>query len=372
MLTGDNGILTQANNAKTANTQGGEKEQIQLAWQAVLAEKIKNNEERTINVDELKGQLEYDEAKVEEVVSEGENLKVTFESGNVYTVTQDGKVTLDGEEEPTPPTGGGSAGEIEGTEYGKPVTNYEVNGVTGWEIFYSDDKNIYLIADDYIHKSICPNSATQSIYDNGNGYKLSMNNVIKDYSNGPGHITDEKIKALNNDYFNVKNYTSTNNNMKAVAYMLDTGIWSGFAKAGVADYAIGGPTVEMLMKAYSEKNNLIRAEDGKYQYQARARNATGYEISWDYGETWNTEINTSSAYLKAEKPFVISSDSKASAMWLASPSADDSSYVMDVYCSGYVGGFHYSASVGFRPLVCLNSDVQLQKSEDGNSYTIVE
>ena len=183
MLTGDNGILTQANNAKTANTQGGEKEQIQLAWQAVLAEKIKNNEERTINVDELKGQLEYDEAKVEEVVSEGENLKVTFESGNVYTVTQDGKVTLDGEEEPTPPTGGGSAGEIEGTKYGKPVTNYEVNGVTGWEIFYSDDKNIYLIADDYIHKSICPNSATQSIYDNGNGYKLSMDNVIKDYSN---------------------------------------------------------------------------------------------------------------------------------------------------------------------------------------------
>ena len=40
--------------------------------------------------------------------------------------------------------------------------------------------------------------------------------------------------------------------MKVVAYMLDTGIWKKFAKENVADYAIGGPTVELFFKAYNE------------------------------------------------------------------------------------------------------------------------
>ena len=49
--------------------------------------------------------------------------------------------------------------------YGKTVTNYlcasnysaeNSNGVRAWKIFYADDKNIYLIADDYIHSELMP------------------------------------------------------------------------------------------------------------------------------------------------------------------------------------------------------------------------
>lgn len=35
--------------------------------------------------------------------------------------------------------------------------------------------------------------------------------------------------------------------MQAVAYMLDTEVWSVY-KGEKADYAIGGPTIEMVMK----------------------------------------------------------------------------------------------------------------------------
>ena len=37
--------------------------------------------------------------------------------------------------------------------------------------------------------------------------------------------------------------------MKAVAYMLDTNTWSVYA-GDKADYAIGGPTIELFFKSY--------------------------------------------------------------------------------------------------------------------------
>ena len=154
--------------------------------------------------------------------------------------------------------------------------------------------------------------------------------------------------------------------MKAVAYMLDTGIWNKFAKTDVADYAIGGPTVELLFKAY----NAMHEKD---KYQAKAESSTGYKISWNKGSTWDTYISSSSDYLKTEKPYVISEKTNAYAMWLASPSAGTSNDVVSVDYTGIVRNYdgYSNYSNGFRPLVCLKSDIHLEKSEDGN-YTIVE
>ena len=44
--------------------------------------------------------------------------------------------------------------------YGSEVTGYSCTskGVSKWRIFYADDSNIYLIADDYIHYTNIPNS----------------------------------------------------------------------------------------------------------------------------------------------------------------------------------------------------------------------
>ena len=202
---------------------------------------------------------------------------------------------------------------------GKEVTGYECTnaaGVNKWLIFYADESNIYLIADDYISATYCPNSATQSIEDNGNGYKLSMDNVINDYA-GAASITNSTIKALNNDYFTkYGSENSTNNNMKATAYMLDTNVWSAYA-GEKAEYAIGGPTIELFFKSYNKRYET--------NYVASATSSTGYKI----GSGSATEYNL---ILSKEKtlPYVVTSTSKANATWLASPSASGSTAVFRV------------------------------------------
>ena len=262
---------------------------------------------------------------------------------------------------------GVSAPDIPGADYGAIVNGYDCTNsaaVNNWLLFYADDENIYLIADDYISKEYCPNGAKGSaIYVNGTNYKLSMNNVIRDY-NGSASITNPDIKALNNDYF-TKNYSSTySNNMRSVAYMLDTNAWSGFA-GEKAEYAVGGPSIEMLMTSYSNKYGV--------DYRAQASSETGYQISTNGGKIWKFYMSSSSEYLKSsDRTYVISETSKANVMWIASPSANDQKHLMGVNDGGYIGCYNYSnAANGFRPLVCLKSDTQLEKNSDG-SYTIVE
>ena len=251
--------------------------------------------------------------------------------------------------------------------YGKEVSGYECGngeGVNAWKIFYADEENIYLIADDYISKDYCPGSENYGIYDNGNGYRLSMNDIIKDYPNGSKHITDSKIQALNSSYFG-QGFSSTNINMKAVAYMLDTGVWNVF-KGDYAEYAIGGPTIEMLFNSYNEKHPNSSYPSGKYQ--ARASNATGYQISTNAGQTWSDYMSAKTEYLdSSDSLYVINSNEKAYAMLVASPSNYNSSHVNTVAYDGYVysRGYDYS-DVGFRPIVCLKTSTQLKKKDDGN------
>ena len=221
-----------------------------------------------------------------------------------------------------------------------------------------------MIADDYISKDYCPGSENYGIYDNGNGYRLSMNDIIKDYPNGSKHITDSKIQALNSSYFG-QGFSSTNINMKAVAYMLDTGVWNVF-KGDYAEYAIGGPTIEMLFNSYNEKHPNSSYPSGKYQ--ARASNATGYQISTNAGQTWSDYMSAKTEYLdSSDSLYVINSNEKAYAMLVASPSNYNSSHVNTVAYDGYVysRGYDYS-DVGFRPIVCLKTSTQLKKKDDGN------
>ena len=250
--------------------------------------------------------------------------------------------------------------------YGAEVKGYDCEnnaGVESWKLFYADDENVYLIASNYIHKDYCPDGiGGTNIYDNGNGYELSMNNIIDDY-NGASDITDESIKKLNEDYFNKFGSENSSDNMKAVVYMLDTSkeVWGKFA-GNKAKYAIGGPTLELLFKSYNEKYNTNN------KYQAQATSATGYKISSDGGESFGSVISDSVENLNAaDDLYVIDETNNASAMWVASPSAHASALVYRVSCDGrVVGCTYYNDYVGFRPLVCLQSNVQLEKQQDGS------
>ena len=112
MLTGDNGILTQATEAKKANTEGAEKEQIQLAMQSLKMKKQADNVSTQVTPAELQKQLEDDGAKNVTVESgESDSLVVKYaDSKNEYTVNQNGKIVGNGQTPGTPDEPGTETG----------------------------------------------------------------------------------------------------------------------------------------------------------------------------------------------------------------------------------------------------------------------
>ena len=197
--------------------------------------------------------------------------------------------------------------------YGGYVTNYTTpsgDPDVWWRIFYADESNIYLIADDYIHYNYCPVGAKGSsvtMETDDDDYKLGFDDVYNDYT-GAIDITDPRITKWIQKYLDVAP-TSTNTNIRAVAYMLDEQFWSEkYANPTYAEYAIGGPTLEMFVASYNKthENPMYCSAD---QY--------GYYISWTEGEI----LEYISGLDKSESLYVISDVSKTYSMWIASPSA---------------------------------------------------
>ena len=98
MLTGDNGILTQAKEAKEANIAGTEKEQIGLAMQSLKMKKQADNVSTIVTSAELQKQLRDDGAKNVTVESgANDSLVVKYaDSKNTYTVNQNGEIVESG------------------------------------------------------------------------------------------------------------------------------------------------------------------------------------------------------------------------------------------------------------------------------------
>ena len=359
MLTGQNGILTQAQNSKQATEKAEVKERAQTDIVGVQTEtesteisktalkrildKYFDNVPNDIKSDtEITAKAEYGGAKmkVSDIYS-GEIIEKRYMAADIANATQEEKQSI----------------------YGATVTGYTLpSGTTtdvGWKIFYADNSNIYLIADNYVERNNLPNSTTESGVvtankpnDGSSDHARSayFTNILGDYA-GSSRITDSRLKALNNDYFNTKNYSSTNSNMKAVAYMMDTKAWnSKFLDSNKADYCIGGPSVELLFKSYNEKY--------KTAYESQASSATGYQIRKTSSDSWDSR---GSPMLSTSDPlYEITSTSNAMGYWLASPDTYD--LVMNVYYIGYVNAYFYSNDCkGFRPLVCLKSNIKLQK-----------
>lgn len=223
--------------------------------------------------------------------------------------------------------------------YGKKVTGYipQNNSTVEWKIFYADNNNIYLIADNYIEINEIPEATNLLGKRTGNkpttgdkeraayfGKKLR-----NDYETGTERILDI-VKPLNKSYFIDNAFKSKNENIKVTAYMLDTIAWSDFKdNTGKAKFVIGGPTIEMVLDSYSQKHNV------KYKAKAvsdSSINNTGYQISMDDGKNWsnwygNWMLNDNGNY---DSLYVITDTQNAEAMWVASPSAAYNMHIMRV------------------------------------------
>ncbi len=283
--------------------------------------------------------------------------------------------------------------------YGSVVTNYGKTIDTSlndqWKIFYADGEHIYLIADSYVNYTSLPSTTVSGTeykfvkggtdwksYFGSNGNASS--NMMKVYENGTSDISDKiigsntitasRIKELNNSFFNTKSLIGSGQpNMQAVASMLDVSLWKDFMDksdgTGKAEYAIGGPTVETFMASYNQSHGATWTAEAKSK-ATDSTSADGYYVG-----TSSSSLSTSMSGVdqNANKVYRPETNSdNASAYWLASPSASSSSSVMFVRCNGVVSfnSFSYSG-YGFRPLVCLKSNVQLVKTGD-RQYKIAD
>lgn len=95
MITGENGILQKATEAKTQTGIGQEKETIALAYNSALAKKVSNGDSSAVTDNELNDELDSNEAN-----ASGSPIIVTFtKSGNVYKIQDDGTIILSSNEE---------------------------------------------------------------------------------------------------------------------------------------------------------------------------------------------------------------------------------------------------------------------------------
>ena len=244
--------------------------------------------------------------------------------------------------------------------FGGYVTNYTTpsgDPNVKWRIFYADEENVYLIADDYIHYNYAPTGRKGTPLYKNTDYELSFDNVYQDYT-GASDITDERITKWISCVKDNKNEIGAG--IQSIAFMLDELRWSAkYANTTYAEYAVGGSTLELWCASYKATHD---------RYIEATYDSIGYTVKWS-DSTGSPSYSVSGADDYKDLYYIKSSTSKASYMWLASLTRFTADRLIIVDHSGYVWHLNYNSakyySVGVRPLVCLKSDIQLEKQSDG-------
>ncbi|MBR0427224.1 MAG: hypothetical protein IJK18_03390 [Clostridia bacterium] len=244
---------------------------------------------------------------------------------------------------------------------------------TEWQLFYAGalegetEERIYLISKGFAKNTVLPaKDGATPIAASGSDYKATFGSntttgIMPKYI-GSANVA-VGMQKYNKDYF--KDYTSTYPNMKAVAYMLDTDIWSSFATSNqnYAEWAIGGPTVELLFIAYNKYKGT--------SYESDAVSATGYQVRKTSSDSFTDGISNAivADTGTVDNPYSVynqSSSTSEGVYWLASPSYYYRNNIMYANKNGSVSQDNYfNTGRGFRPLVLLNSNFQLEKTTSG-------
>ena len=401
MLTGDNGILTRAGEAKTRTD---EAQIIEEARMDILANQTSKMSGK-INEKELKSILsKYGTLSTEESITD---KKLT---------TTDGKYII-----PVSKIYNGNVLEatIENTEpksYYGDLIDYDVDiGVSlddkdqyDWKIFYNDGTNIYIIAEDYVKMDRCPyltveetgreidDSRPYSLYLNYNNGKIYNNKLGSESIFGNGISVSERTRYFANNYLiqwktALGDNTSTNPNAKMVAILMDTNLWANFAASikvsELTSYteelsAIGGPTLEMWIKSWNEKYT-------KDQLFCDRANLDGYCVKADSSPLLDTDSGVNGSVMRAKtgyedtlyyshslvngEPDSFSTLTATWGYWLASPSVHGTTRTMRVVFDGSVSSNSCAgAGMGIRPVVCLPSDITATWNETDGVWNIIK
>ena len=197
MLTGENGILTQAQNAKKETSIAEEKELIALAYNAVKAQEKGG----TVTADKLDAELQKDGANAED---DAKGIKVTFEeSKREYIIDENGNITEAGSQEP-----GGEVIEPQPTPEPEPGGSLETtdNGVIEIRWLKDDTYNVSKTANAPVIGSNLPANTTMKLvkYDGSNW----VDGTDYEYKAGSGIADNTSSKWANAEVTidNVKSY----------------------------------------------------------------------------------------------------------------------------------------------------------------------
>ena len=334
-LTGDNGILTQAGKAKDKTTEAEaiERVQVEVAGSYGI--------DGTIDKDQLNKNLgNIAGLKIGESNFGGENivkeLPATVTLNGYYIV-----INANGGVEKIPEI----IAKIRANPqayYGKKVTNYKASDsdTNTYRIFYVDKDNdfkdgyntIYLKAD-YTGGGSCSTSydASQTLIKRMNPLWATKGNTVA-----------------------AKTTTISNQNEQAAAWLCDPSKWTAYCDTDKANYAIGGPSVEMYVKSYNQTHG-----DDALGCQYQTNNVPGYIYKVNntiQNNGWNTNSDTLDYSMKYKSMYCGQNGKRTGSWWLASPSAHSSISVCDVGGSNarlYGNNYYYDDVVS--PLVSLKS-----------------
>ena len=288
MLTGDNGILTQASEAKDENIKGQEKEQIRLAMQSKKMEKIADNVERTVTAEELQNQLIADGGKnVTVEAGENGNLVVKYaDSKNQYTVNQNGEIGGNGQTPDTP----GAGGNLESNENTKPFLPEGATveeGSLGNGIVIQDAKGNYWTWIE-VPKSIYGNSA----YNGGTAPSSSedyakIESTMQKYAEAyRGSDTDEWYSEAQHGFKSATEYNNHKNAMLKSVYE-NGGFYIGKYEVGTEtlrtakDAPLTTPVIKEGAYPYNYVTNKQAQEKSKELATGGRTSSLMFGIQWD-------------------------------------------------------------------------------------------
>ena len=334
-LTGDNGILNQAGKAKDKTTEAEsiERVQVEVAGSYGIDGTI-DKEQLNKNLKNING-LIY-------------NRKALSDSNKIANLPA--TVTLNGYDIGIDANGGVEKipeiiAKIRANPqayYGKKVTNYKASDsdTNTYRIFYVDKDNyfkdgyntIYLKAD-FSGSVRCSTSydASQTLIKRMNPLWATKGNTVA-----------------------AETTTISNPNEQAAAWLCDPSKWTAYCDTDKANYAIGGPSVEMYVKSY----NQTHGDDALgCQYQTNKVPGYFYKVKDTIQNGgWYTNENTLDYSMTYKSMYCGQNGNKTGAWWLASPSARVSKGVCGVTGnSARLDCGYYSSGRGVSPLVSLKS-----------------
>lgn len=345
MLTGQNGILNRATEAKEKTEQASIEEIISLAWNAAYSTETNQiTDKSNYYLENLKKELSSsgdieDFNYVENGIS---TLKYKKNNENEFWYVK----ILSSEKTIVGKTFGY---QITPKNYGDKV-EYSANGIDEWKILYSEDDKVFIISSDYI-----PND------------KINVNNLGMT-KNGKYSVYWENVpdmqNMLQNKLFKATSYSLDNiyDNSKCVSTLLNTNNWNNFVNK-YADYAIGGATVEMWMASWNEKypdEKLFCNNTNEYGYFVGTQSNPSDlfirpQILENYTGYANSDTNNNLYFPHKESV----DEENCNSYWLASPNAKTTgNLIINISFWPYIDNNAYNSKTrAIRPVVCLKSDL---------------